>query len=35
MFLNFTNHPAAGWHYLMLKPKSSSFENVEASSHWQ
>ncbi len=29
------NHPAAGWHYLMLKPKSSSFENVEASSHWQ
>ncbi|HET9049901.1 MAG TPA: M9 family metallopeptidase [Chiayiivirga sp.] len=28
-------NPAAGWHYLMLKPKSDAFDAVEASAHWQ
>lgn len=27
--------PAQGWHYLMLKPKSSTFENVQISATWQ
>ena len=26
--------PASGWNYLMLKPKSASFESVEVSTHW-
>ncbi len=28
-------NPAQGWHYLMLKPKSASFEDVEVSAAWQ
>ncbi|MBO9664149.1 M9 family metallopeptidase [Dokdonella sp.] len=27
--------PAPGWHYLMLKPKSSSFEGVQISAAWE
>jgi microbial collagenase len=27
--------PAAGWHYLMLKPKTTSFEGVEVSASWE
>lgn len=27
--------PAAGWHYLMVKPKSASFEGLEVSAHWE
>lgn len=29
------SNPDAGWHYLMLKPKATSFDSVEASAHWQ
>ncbi|HJU38769.1 MAG TPA: collagenase [Tahibacter sp.] len=27
--------PAAGWHYLMLKPRTGSFDGVEVSASWQ
>lgn len=29
------NSPAAGWNYIMLKPKSASFDGVEVSAEWQ
>ena len=28
-------NPAQGWHYLMLKPKTTSFDGVQVSASWQ
>ncbi|HVJ62222.1 MAG TPA: M9 family metallopeptidase [Tahibacter sp.] len=29
------SNPAQGWHYLMLRPKTASFEGVQVSAAWQ